>query len=884
MIISYININSIRNKFLDIECLLKDKVDILTIAESKLDKSFPEKQFMLSGYKKPLRFDDTSRSGGLLVYINENIPSRHLNLHSFQGDIQIIVFEINLRKQKWITFSVYRPPKQNLLYFLNALSLGLDKYTEHCENFLITGDINSTPSDKVVVDFLSTNNLHNMHSFKTCWKSSAGTCIDLFLTNKKFSFQHTGVCETGISDHHGLVYTMLKSTFIKLPPKRYLYRSYKNFVQCDFILDLEMSLHDSDSQEYSDFESIFHKVLTKHAPLKTKILRGNNQSHLTKELRKAIMKRSYLKNLAIKTNCDISWANYKAQRNLVVKLNRNAKKFLFNSIDPKTSQKGFWKTFKPLFSNKVNNVEERIILVDNGDIVSDDQKLATINNSYYNTVTEKLNIHKWNENFVANHSDKVNIAIEKYSSHPSIITIKNKIANGDSFVFREISSHEAFSEIAKLKRDKKTSGNIPVSILQLANRESPSVSSFLAKCFNNCLKLGTFPDELTWADVVPVHKKDSTADKSNYRPISLLPAISKVFERLIFNQLSVFFETKLSKFLCGFRKRYSTQHAIINLIKDWQKALDNSEKVGAVLMDLSKAYDTLPHDLLIAKLAAYGLDYNSLKYLYSYLSNRKQRVRVGSSLSEWLCVLLGVPQGSILGPLLFNIFINDLLIFLCDYNICNFADDNTISACNSSINRIVEELNSGVDAALQWFKLNPMVANPDKFQVLVVGNKNGSFINLEINGCDIESTSTVKLLGVTLDNKLSFLPHVKNICKTATIRTKALMPVRGYLNQTKAFHLSNSYILSLFNYCQIVWMFCGKQGNTLINKTHKRCLRTVLYDYEIPYEEALTKTESIPIHEKNLQILMKEMYRSINSLNPEFMWDIFSRKRDTVLF
>ena len=109
-------------------------------------------------------------------------------------------------------------------------------------------------------------------------------------------------------------------------------------------------------------------------------------------------------------------------------------------------------------------------------------------------------------------------------------------------------------------------------------------------------------------------------------------------------------ECKLSKFLCGFRKSYSTQHALLNLIKEWQQTLDISGKVGAVLMDLSKAYDCLPHDLLIAKLAAYGFDSESLRFLYSYLSNRKQRVRVGSSLSEWLLVLLGVPQGSVLVP------------------------------------------------------------------------------------------------------------------------------------------------------------------------------------------------------------------------------------------
>ena len=236
------------------------------------------------------------------------------------------------------------------------------------------------------------------------------------------------------------------------------------------------------------------------------------------------------------------------------------------------------------------------------------------------------------------------------------------------------------------------------------------------------IESNVFPNELTWAEIIPIHKKDDKTDKSNYRPISLLPVISKVFEKLVFKQLSSFFEGKLSKFLCGFRKKYSSQHALLNLLNNWYSKLDASSKIGAVLMDLSKAYDTLPHDLLIAKLAAYGLDNKSLRFLLSYLTNRKQRVRVGSCLSDWLLILLGVPRGSILGPILFNIFLNDLLLFLEGYDVCNFADDNTIFVYGSTTNEISVKLEESCKLALNWFNKNSMVANPKNSRFYLLKN------------------------------------------------------------------------------------------------------------------------------------------------------------------
>ena len=220
---------------------------------------------------------------------------------------------------------------------------------------------------------------------------------------------------------------------------------------------------------------------------------------------------------------------------------------------------------------------------------------------------------------------------------------------------------------------------------------------------------------------------------------------------------------RLSSLLCGFRSKFSTQHALFCLLQKWQSYLDNSGKVGALLMDLSKAFDSLPHDLLIAKLSAYGFSMASLKLICSYLKNRQQRTKVGSSLSTWLEIILGVPQGSVFGSLLFNIFINDLLLFITKTEICNFADDNTIYSCSDSHESVISCLEIELNRWLSWFKSNQLVANPQKIQIMFLGVKDADFYSLCIEGNAIPVTNHVKLLGIYI----KFDMHINNLCNIA---------------------------------------------------------------------------------------------------------------------
>ena len=316
----YLNINSVRNKFTDFQEIINGNVDVVSIAETKIDASFPSAQFVLEGYHSPYRLDISSRSGGILVYVKSSIPSRRLSCENLCDSIQAVPFEINLRKEKWLVISIYRPPSQNSEYFLNNLTVMIDFFADTYDNYLIMGDFNIEQSDPSLKAFLNSNNLYNLIKSNTCFKGK-GSCIDLFLTNRKYSFKFSGSYETGISDHHHMIYTMLKSCFNNTEPKLLNYRDFKHFSQENFKEDLSEALCDC-GDSYDDFDHIFTSKLNKHAPKKKKWIRGNNKPHVNKALRQAIMKRSRLKNKANKTKDPSDIKNYKKQRNYVGNLNK----------------------------------------------------------------------------------------------------------------------------------------------------------------------------------------------------------------------------------------------------------------------------------------------------------------------------------------------------------------------------------------------------------------------------------------------------------------------------------------------------------------------------------------------------------------------------------
>ena len=505
--------------------------------------------------------------------------------------------------------------------------------------------------------------------------------------------------------------------------------------------------------------------------------------------------------------------------------------------------------------------------------ISEKHKIANIFNKCLVNITNTLNIPEWKPQKGLTFQN-LDIILDTFSSHPSVIQITEK-TNKDVFSFRHVLPWETYRAILSVNQNKSTSGTIPTKVLRSLAEE---ICIPLTDCINSAILNEKFPSELKMAVVIPIFKKDDPFEKANCRPISLLLSLSKVYEKLIYQQLSTFFENKLSPLLCGFRSRYSTQHALLNLINKWHSCLDNSGVVGTILMDLSKAFDCLPHELILAKLHAYGVDIKSLKLLKDYLSNRTQRVKLDSTLSLWLKILLGVPQGSILSPLFFNIFLNEMLWFIQKTDICNFADDNIRYSCTKSVNDVMENLQSDLKIALKWFKDNQMMANPGKFPFMIL-SKNTINKSIVINNKMIESSKSVKLLGLTIDNKLNFGIHINNICKVASAKIKGLGRIRSRLNLSQAKILYKPFILSQFNYCCLVWMFCSKTLQNKINQIQKRALRIVYNEPNLNLDKLVELDKSTTIHIKNIITLLTEVYKTTRGENPIFMNKIFTQKK-----
>jgi hypothetical protein len=408
-------------------------------------------------------------------------------------------------------------------------------------------------------------------------------------------------------------------------------------------------------------------------------------------------------------------------------------------------------------------------------------------------------------------------------------------------------------------------------ILKLA---AQAVSTPISSIINTSISTSQFPEHCKKAEIGPVHKKDSLLSKKNYRPVSVLTGISKVMEKCLNDQLMSFCDDVLSPFISAYRKGYSSQYALIQLCETMRAAMDKKEVVGLVLMDLSKAFDSLPHDLITAKLCAYGMQPPAVQLLTSYLRHGQQRVKINSERSDWQTILKGVPQGSILGPCIFNIFFNDFVHFL-DAAPINYADDNNICSIGKTVTECLHKCKKEVDQSLSWFSQNQMQANPAKFQFLHTSTEDD--VSLTLNELEIDSEPQVKLLGINVDKNLKFTTHVNVVIRKCARQLNVLKRKSRLLNTKTRLLIYHAFIEANFNYCPLVWTNRNRTDMKRLEKINKRAL-SLVFGRHFTYSELLSKAKTCSLEVRWKRQLVTEVYKAVNGLSPQYICDMFKQK------
>ena len=877
-------------------------IDIICIDETKLTCDFPDSLFNIEGYQfPPYRRDRndklTCRGGGKIVFVKTGLITKRLK--SFETiNAETICIELNISGRKWFIVFAYRPESINRELFFEEITTCLNKATKNYDYIILAGDLNvdmdipCTDRRGFLNDLCITFDLSNLINKKTCTKKIEGSSLDVFLTNHPKCFQHTCVIETAISDHHKLIGSFLKSKFHRIPPKNIIYRDYKNFNEKVFLEELAAinfdELFENDNSEKYDLVSTqVSELLDKHAPLKRRKVRGNNKPFVTKELRSAIMNRSRLRNKYNKWKSRENYIAYRQAKRLCDTLCENAKIQYFKNATSNgvMTNKDFWRVMKPALTNKGVISSDVIILEENGKLISDESELVEIfNNHYINIVESTTGSPPFSLGSPSDPNEDENTVreiITSYSNNPIILKIKeNRLLNLDAFSLPFATKGE-INKIMKKINPAKSCGpdKIPPKIVKIS---ADVLDKTFVTIINDMITKKRFPENAKCANVPPIFKKDVRTNKLNYRPVSLLNTFSKVLECWTKNKIAPFVNNILSKFISAYRQKYSSNHVLLRLLEDWKKHLDDKKFVGAVLMDLSKAFDCIPHDLLIAKLEAYGFDFDSLVFFYSYLKRRRQNVKINNIYSIFQILLSGVPQGSILGPILFNIFINDLFLWIEEASLHNFADDNTLSAFANSIQDLIRILENDSEIAIKWFKDNCMSVNPEKFHGIILNRcgRHPDLHKMNFSGFEITTEKVVNLLGIDIDYKINFNKHIGILCKKAAGQLNAICRMNKYIGENEKSVLIQSFVQANFNYCPLVWFFTSPESLRKIERIQARALRILSNDYENSIEFLLSKLEKTTFLIKQHKNLAIEIFKTLNNLNPDYMKDIFVKNEN----
>ena len=361
------------------------------------------------------------------------------------------------------------------------------------------------------------------------------------------------------------------------------------------------------------------------------------------------------------------------------------------------------------------------------------------------------------------------------------------------------------------------------------------IGPYITKIINICYETKLFPDILKKAIIKPIHKKDDKNDISNYRPISILTVISKIFERAALNQLLKYFEkySLISDLQHAYQKNRGTVTCLFELLNDIYELIDEKYKVALISLDLSKAFDTINHSLLLKKLKSFNLNADSVDYIQSYLSNRSQVSNFGKYTSSEEKIMSGVPQGSILGPFLFLCFVNDLPDVF--HNFCKFkayADDTQLLVFDKDMHKLKDKVENVINIAQNWYNKNGMKNNSSKSEILVISKKKEDRIKINVleegKLKTVKSKNSIKILGVHIDKTLSWSKQIGIVKKNATNIIRKVHRINKFLPLKLKMILYNTLIVPIFNYADIIWGGCNKTQARRLQVSQNFAARSIL--------------------------------------------------------
>ena len=496
--------------------------------------------------------------------------------------------------------------------------------------------------------------------------------------------------------------------------------------------------------------------------------------------------------------------------------------------------------------------------------------ILTSTQKKFNKPTERDNANVFNEYF-SNIGKKVSEHLDK--------TYEPNFPKNPYSMFLTKTDEKEIKEIINKLDDKSSSGYDSISN-KIVKAVSASVTPYLVSLINLSIRKGVFPDELKKAKVLPLFKEGSKLEEGNYRPISLLIVWSKIYERVLHNRIYNFFEhfSLFHSKQFGFRSKHSTIDALVELTEKIRQNYTNCETTS-FFIDLKKAFDTINHTLLLTKLERYGIRGNCLKWIQSYLENRKQKVELNGTSSSWLEITCGVPQGSILGPLLFLIYINDMPLVCKTVKVLLFADDTNIEAigcCYADVSEDLKNLN-------RWLDQNKLVLNMTK--TTQINFKNNSF-KKKFSLCETEINIDVvcKYLGIKIDSKLSFKTHIDYVKKKISKQCGILAKLRHYVPREQLIRYYKTNIAPILQYGALVYCCCSFSNLNPLYILQKKALKTIYFrKRHESCEDIFSKHELLSIYELHIYELLKFVLKAINNLHSQtYCNNLYTKKSHQV--